>query len=84
MRGQAPDVKTEPAITLQIEKIARLQGKRPNAEHRLASPACGWPWRVAPVLGRICNFRAILGQDFDEALTYAAVRKAETIGRPIG
>jgi len=40
--------------------------------------------RVAPALERIGNFRAFLGEDFDEAFTNAALRKAETIGRPIG
>lgn len=27
---------------------------------------------------------AFLGEAFDEAFTYAALRKAETLGRPIG
>ena len=40
--------------------------------------------RVAPALERIGNFRAFLGEDFDEAFIYAALRKAESIGRPIG
>ena len=39
---------------------------------------------VAPALDRTGDFRAFLGEDFDEAFTYAALRKAETIGRPIG
>ena len=38
---------------------------------------------VAPALDRTGDFRAFLGEDFDEAFTYAALRKAETIGRPI-
>jgi hypothetical protein len=36
---------------------------------------------VAQALERIGDFRAYLGEDFDEALTYAGLRKAETIGR---
>ena len=39
---------------------------------------------VAPALDRIGDFRAFLGEDFDEAFTYAALRHAETIGRPVG
>lgn len=40
--------------------------------------------RVAPALQRIGDFRAFLGEEFDEAFTCAALRKAETIGRPVG
>ena len=40
--------------------------------------------RVNPVLERIGDFRAYLGEEFDEAFTYAALRKAETLGRPVG
>jgi putative transposase len=40
--------------------------------------------RVAPALERVGNFKAFLGEDFDEAFSYAALRKAETIGRPVG
>ena len=39
---------------------------------------------VAPAIERVGDFQAFLGEDFDEALTYAALRKAETIGRPVG
>jgi putative transposase len=39
---------------------------------------------VAPVLERVGNFAAFLGEDFNEALTYAALRKAESVGRPVG
>jgi putative transposase len=66
---------------------------------RLVERAENWPWssvrahyaglddhvvRVAPALDRVGDFRAFLGEDFDEAFTYAALRKAETIGRPVG
>ena len=40
--------------------------------------------KVAPALERTGDFAAFLGEDFDEALTYAALRKAESIGRPVG
>lgn len=30
------------------------------------------------------DFAAFLSEHFDEALTYAAIRKAESTGRPIG
>ena len=66
---------------------------------RLVARAEDWRWssvrahyagqddhvvRVAPALERVGDFRAFLGADFDEAFTYAALRKAETIGRPVG
>ncbi|MBS3931519.1 MAG: transposase [Sphingomonadales bacterium] len=40
--------------------------------------------RTAPVLERVGDFAAFLGEEFDEALTYAALRKAESVGRPVG
>jgi putative transposase len=40
--------------------------------------------RVAPALARVGDFAAFLGEDFDEALSYAALRKAEGTGRPVG
>lgn len=66
---------------------------------RLVSRAEDWPWSstramlakkddhvvtVAPALERVGDFAAFLGEDFDEALTYAALRKAESVGRPVG
>ena len=66
---------------------------------RLVERAQDWPWsstrahlagqddglvRVAPALDRVGDFAAFLGAEFDEALGYAALRKAESIGRPIG
>ena len=39
---------------------------------------------VAPALERVGDFAAFLGQGFDEALAYAALRKAESVGRPVG
>ena len=40
--------------------------------------------RVEPALERVGDFAAFLSEPFDEAMTYAALRKAESIGRPIG
>jgi putative transposase len=40
--------------------------------------------RVAPALERVGDFRAFLGEELDEAPSYAALRKAESVGRPIG
>jgi putative transposase len=66
---------------------------------RLAERAQDWRWssaaahcrgeddhvvKVAPALERVGDFATFLGQSFDEALTYAALRKAEKVGRPIG
>lgn len=66
---------------------------------RLVERAEDWPWSstraliagqddhvvtVAPALERVGNFAAFLGEPFDEALSYAALRKAESVGRPVG
>ncbi len=66
---------------------------------RLTTQAQDWPWssvrahlagrddgvvKVAPVLSRIEDFRAFLAQPFDEEVAYAALRRSETIGRPLG
>jgi putative transposase len=66
---------------------------------RLVGQAQEWEWSstralvagkdnhvvtVAPALERVGDFAAFLGEDFDEALTYTALRKAETVGRPVG
>ena len=39
---------------------------------------------VAPVLDRVGNFASFLGGSFDEDSAYAALRRAESVGRPIG
>ena len=39
---------------------------------------------VEPALERVGDFAAFLGEDFDEVLSYAALRKAESVGRPVG
>jgi putative transposase len=43
---------------------------------RLAAKAEDWPWSS--------NRALIAGEDFDEALSYAALRQAESTGRPVG
>ena len=40
--------------------------------------------KVAPALHRVGDFASFLGEDFDETSTYLPLRKAETIGRPVG
>jgi putative transposase len=39
---------------------------------------------VAPALERVGDFASFLGEPFDEAMSYAALRKAESVGRPVG
>ena len=39
---------------------------------------------VEPVLNRTGDFTAFLSEAFDEDFTYAALRRAESIGRPVG
>lgn len=66
---------------------------------RLVAQAQDWAWsstraliarkddhvvRVAPTLERVGDFAKFLGEEFDEALAYAALRRAESVGRPIG
>ena len=66
---------------------------------RLVARAEDWPWSstraliagaddhvvsVAPALERVGDFAVFLGEAFDEALSYAALRKAESVGRPVG
>ena len=65
----------------------------------LVARAQDWPWSsvrahlaresdgivaVEPALDRVGDFAGFLSEDFDEAMTYAALRKAESVGRPIG
>ena len=40
--------------------------------------------KVAPALEGVGDFAAFLGERFDNALCYAALRKAESVGRPVG
>jgi len=65
----------------------------------LVGRAQDWPWSsarahldgrddavvtVAPVLDRVGDFARFLAEPFDEDGAYAALRRAETIGRPVG
>tara|TARA_R110002153_G_scaffold112608_1_gene254729 strand:- start:1143 stop:1463 length:321 start_codon:yes stop_codon:yes gene_type:complete len=40
--------------------------------------------KVAPVLERVGDFAQFLGEPFDEDAAYAPLKRAETIGRPVG
>lgn len=66
---------------------------------RLAERPDDWPWSstrahlsgksdvfvdVTPALERVGDFASFLGEVFDEVMTYAALRKAESVGRPVG
>lgn len=66
---------------------------------RLVEQAQDWRWSsarahlageddgivaVAPALNRVGDFAVFLGEAFDEAMSYAALRKAKGVGRPIG
>lgn len=66
---------------------------------RLAVQPQDWPWSstraliagqddhvvtVRPALERVGDFAAFLDAPFDGELTYAALRKAESVGRPVG
>ena len=66
---------------------------------RLVAQARDWPWSsvrahlagaddkvvtVAPVLERVGDFRRFLSAPFDEDAAYAGLRRAESIGRPLG
>jgi len=75
--------------------MSTLGGGRPAAGDR----AEDWRWssarahpageddhvvKGAPALDRVGDIAAFLGEPFDEAPGYAALRKAESVGRPIG
>ena len=66
---------------------------------RLVRKAADWRWSsvaahlagkddavvtVAPALERVGDFAAFLSEEVDEQAAYSALRKAESIGRPIG
>jgi putative transposase len=66
---------------------------------RLAKRAQDWQWssakghlsgksdrhvRVEPALDRIADFAAFLEEPFEETAAYAPLRKAESVGRPVG
>lgn len=37
-----------------------------------------------PIVLPSSHLAAFLGEEFDEALSYAAIRRAESVGRPVG
>jgi putative transposase len=66
---------------------------------RLVARAEDWPWSsarahfagrddgvvaVLPVLERVGDFAAFLDRPFDEDAAFAPLRRAETVGRPLG
>lgn len=66
---------------------------------RLVQLAEDWPWssvrahlarqddgvvKVAPVLDRVDGFAAFLDEPFDQDAAFAALRRSETTGRPVG
>ena len=64
--------------------VARPEDWRWSSVHAHYSGQDDHVVRVAPALERVGDFGAFLSVDFDEALSYAGLRKAETIGRPVG
>lgn len=64
--------------------VERAEDWRWSSTRALIAGADDHVVRVVPALERVGDFAAFLGEPFDEALTYAALRKAESIGRPVG
>lgn len=64
--------------------VARAEDWNWSSTRALIAGADDHVVTVAPALERVGNFAAFLGAEFDEALSYAALRKAESVGRPIG
>jgi putative transposase len=64
--------------------VKRAQDWRWSSTAALLAGADDHVVRVAPALERVGDFAAFLSEDFDEELDYAALRRAESIGRPVG
>ncbi len=64
--------------------VARAQDWAWSSTRALIAGADDHVVNVAPALARVGDFAAFLSEEFDEALTYAALRKAESVGRPAG
>lgn len=64
--------------------VARAEDWRWSSTRALLAGQDDQVVKVRPALERVGDFGAFLGEDFDEALTYAALRKAESVGRPVG
>jgi putative transposase len=64
--------------------VARAQDWRWSSVAALLTGEDDAVAKVAPVLDRVSDVAAFLGAQWDEAMGYAALRKAESVGRPIG
>jgi putative transposase len=64
--------------------VARAQDWRRSSVAALLAGEDDAVAKVAPVLDRVGDVAAFLGAQWDEAMGYAALRKAESVGRPIG
>ena len=64
--------------------VARPQDWRWSSTRALYAGTNDAVVAVAPIIARVGDFAAFLGQDFDEHMAYAALRKAEAVGRPVG
>lgn len=64
--------------------VERAEDWRWSSTRALIAKADDHVVKVAPALERTGDFAAFLGEVFDEALAYAALRKAESVGRPVG
>lgn len=64
--------------------VARAEDWRWSSTRALVEGESDGRVDVAPALERVGDFATFLGEVFDEAMTYAALRKAESVGRPVG
>lgn len=69
---------------LRARLVAKPQDWRWSSTSALPAGRDDGVVKVAPALERVGDFAAFLGEDFDEVLSYAALRKAESVGRPVG
>lgn len=69
---------------VQARLVPRAEDWRGASTRRLLSGQDDDVVTVAPALERVGDFAAFLGKAFDEELTYADLRKAESVGRSIG
>ncbi len=64
--------------------VAKAEDWRWSSVHAHMSGVDDAVVTVAPALERVGDFRAFLDEEFDEAQSYAALRRAESVGRPVG
>ena len=64
--------------------VERVQDWEWSSARALASGTSTRLVKVESALDRGRDFAAFLGQEFDEAMRYGALRKAEIVGRPCG